>query len=196
MIFFSCSISILLHFHQDLPHCPLSSVPVNAVLLLHFATSGALKASHQRLSVGISAIGFSLVTFYGIKKNIVVHACCGHFPLCSTFSVNSTISPLVSFVKATPVFALKNLETFSKTHAYNIGSASSNFLSSLFPNACPPSSARFRHTATALPILSSLLHSGPKALRPLLPSPRSALLLSMLRALLRNAEAPHYHPHS
>ena len=70
----------------------------HSVLRRHFATSGALKASHQRINVGMSAIGLSLVTFFGIKTNIVVHACCGHFPLCSTFSRNSTISPLVSFV--------------------------------------------------------------------------------------------------
>ena len=31
-----------------------------------------------------SAIGLSLVTFFGIKKNIAVQACCGHLPLCST----------------------------------------------------------------------------------------------------------------
>ena len=63
----------------------------------HFVTSGALRASHQRINVGKSAIGPSLVTLFGTKKNIVVQACCGHFPLCSTFSKNSTISPLVSF---------------------------------------------------------------------------------------------------
>ena len=66
----------------------------------HFATSGTLNASHQRVNVGISAIGLSLVTFLGIKKNIVVPACCGHCALCSTLSKNSTISPLVSFVKS------------------------------------------------------------------------------------------------
>ena len=66
------------------------------------------------------------LTFFGIKKNIVVQACCGHVPLCSAFSKNSTISPLVSLVKSkrtfgwksshpTRVFALYNLDTFQIT---------------------------------------------------------------------------------
>ena len=66
----------------------------------HFATSGLLNASHQRINDGISAIGLSLVTCFGIRKNIVVQACCGYLLLCSTFSKNSTIPPLVSFVKS------------------------------------------------------------------------------------------------
>ena len=53
--------------------------------------------SHQRTMVGNSAIGRSLVTFFGIKKNIVVQAGCGHLPHCSTFSKNSIINPHVSF---------------------------------------------------------------------------------------------------
>ena len=43
--------------------------------ICHFATSGALKAFYQRINVGMSAIGLSLVTFFGIKKNIVRCAC-------------------------------------------------------------------------------------------------------------------------
>ena len=80
------------------------------------------------------------------------------FQLCSTFSRNSpailpslpgidtiapSFSPLVSFVKSegtfgwkpshpTPVFPLYCLDTFSNAHSSNLGSASSNFLSSLF----------------------------------------------------------------
>ena len=83
-------------------------------------------ASHQRINVGISAIGLSLVTFFGIRKNIVVQACCGHLPLCSTLSKNSTIPPLVSSVKSKgtlgwkpshppPVFALYILDAVSKS---------------------------------------------------------------------------------
>ena len=34
----------------------------------HFATSGAFKASHHRIIFGMSAIGLSLVIFFGIKK--------------------------------------------------------------------------------------------------------------------------------
>ena len=108
-------------------------------LCCHFATSGALRASHQRINVGMSAIGLSLVTFFGIKKNIVVHACCSHLPLYSTFSKNSTIYLLVSFGKSkgtvgwnlshpTPVFALYNLDAFSKSPSFNLGSASSHSL--------------------------------------------------------------------
>ena len=74
------------------------------------------------------AVGISLVTFFGIEKNIVVHACGGHLPLCSTFSKDSTISPPVSFVTSknfwdgsrhTPLlFLLHTISTlFSKSHS-------------------------------------------------------------------------------
>ena len=66
----------------------------------HFATSGGSRASHQRINVGMNAIGLSLVTFFGIKKNIVVQACCGNFPLCSTFSW--TLRFLPSFLLSNP----------------------------------------------------------------------------------------------
>ena len=71
------------------------------------SSPGALRRSHQRTIVGISAIGCSLVKFFGIKKNIVVQACCGHFPLGSTFltfSKNSTTSSRVFFVKSNGTF--------------------------------------------------------------------------------------------
>ena len=45
--------------------------------------------------------------------------------------------------------------------------------------ACPPRTARCRHIANDLPILSSLLHIGPTAWHPLLPSTGSAFLLSV-----------------
>ena len=72
-----------------------------------------------------------------------MHACCGHFPLCSTFfqelhdfvprflcQIQGTIGWKLSH--PTPVFALYNLDTFSNSHSFNLGSASSNFLSSSF----------------------------------------------------------------
>ena len=105
----------------------------------HFATSGALRASNQRINVGMSEIGLSLVTFFGIKKHIAVHACCGHFQK----KKNSTTSPLVSFVTfrwtlgwkpshPTPVFALYSFDTFSNPNSFTLGSASSHFFNSSF----------------------------------------------------------------
>ena len=49
----------------------------------------AYQRRHQRNRLSL--------VFFGIKKNIVVQACCGHFPLCSTFSKNSTIAPHIFF---------------------------------------------------------------------------------------------------
>ena len=49
----------------------------------------------------MSAIGSSLVTFFGIKKNIVVQACCGHFPLlCHVFQELHDFS--ASFLSPSP----------------------------------------------------------------------------------------------
>ena len=60
LIFCFCLSIKSLHFHQYFPH-----------RLLSCSTS----------PVGMSASGLSLVTFFGIKKNIVVQACCGHLTL-------------------------------------------------------------------------------------------------------------------
>ena len=105
----------------------------------HFATSGALRASHQRINVGISAIGLSLVTFFGIKKNIVAQACCGHFPLCCTspkkihnFSFRSFCQVQRKPSHPTPVFAVYILDAFSKSPSFSLGSASSYVLNSSF----------------------------------------------------------------
>ena len=89
-----------------------------------------------------------------MKKNIVVHACCGHLPLCSTFSLNSTISPLVSLVKSRgtlrwkpshPCLALSILDAFSSSHSFSLTGLP--LISSIphFPRLAPPCSARFRH---------------------------------------------------
>ena len=40
----------------------------------------------------ISAMGRSIVTFFGIKKNFVAQGFCGHVPHCPTFSKNFTPS--------------------------------------------------------------------------------------------------------
>ena len=91
-IFLSRAIFEPLHFRQNSPNCRLSSsisaisrVPINPILLMplrHFWCPQSTDVSN----VGINAIGLSLVTFFGIKKNIFVEACCGLFPLCSTLS--------------------------------------------------------------------------------------------------------------
>ena len=105
----------------------------------HFATSGALKTSHHRINVASARSVSHFVTFFGIKKNIVVHACCRHFPLCSTFSRNCTISPLVSFVSprgpqggSRHNLLLSLRYTSSKRHSFGLGSASSALLNSSF----------------------------------------------------------------
>ena len=70
----------------------------------HGATSGTPRASHHRIIVGISAFGRPLVTFFGVKKNIVVQAFCGLLPLCSTFSKNSSTSRHVSLANSSGTF--------------------------------------------------------------------------------------------
>ena len=89
-----------------------------------------------------------------VKKNVVVHACCGHFPLCSTFSKNSTVSPLVSFVTSKGTFwggshhnllpcLPYSISIFSNSSSFSLGSIQflqlliSKALSSMF---CTPSS--------------------------------------------------------
>ena len=127
----------ILHFnHQWHPTQHDTSAAISPLLVLSkLPTNDLTSASAQSVS--------HFVIFFGIKKNIVVHACCGHLPICSTFSKNSTISRSVSLVKSkeifgchpwhpTPIFALYNLDTSSSSHSFNLGSASSNFFNSLF----------------------------------------------------------------
>ena len=92
--------------------------------LRHFLVLSRLPTNES--TSGQAAIGLSLVTFLGIKKNILVPACCGHLPLCSTFPKNSTISPLMFLLSSPkdlsgwkpshppPMFAWYNLDDFSK----------------------------------------------------------------------------------
>ena len=135
-------------------------------LCCHFATSGALKPSHQRINVAISAIGLSLVTFFGIKKNIVVQACCGHFPLCSTFSKKNPRF-LLSFPLSHPegpwggshhTLLLSSPCTISIPFPIHTPLALAVLpkISSIlrFSAAYPPNFVRPHHTVNALPILS------------------------------------------
>ena len=83
LIFFLSSSIKSLHFHPDFSHCALSSLRYDHpwrpsprdTFCCHFATSGDLRASHQRINVDRSAIGLSLVTFFGLVR---------HLPPCST----------------------------------------------------------------------------------------------------------------
>ena len=87
----SCQELKVIYFSRASDNSSLDSCSPSAAQETDDAMSESSKVSDQRINVGMSAIGLSLVTFFGIKKNIVVQTCCGHFPLCSTFSKNSTI---------------------------------------------------------------------------------------------------------
>ena len=140
----------------------------------HFATTRALKASHKRINVGKSAIGRSLVTFFGIKKNIVVQACCGHFHF--VFHLLEELHDFSPVLSSKPnglsggsrhiplLFLLCTISTLFPIHTILalVG------LPQIFSAPCsskvfPLCAARFRHVANALPTLLSLLHSGPTA---------------------------------
>ena len=175
LILFFCFVTKSFHFHKYFPHRLLSSsvstirgVPIHAILLLprrHFWRSPSNQRWHER----------NRALTCNILRNREEHR------RTSLLRPLATISPLVSFVTSkrtfrwkpshsTPVFALYNLDTLSTSTSSNLGSASSNLFNSSSSKAYPPPSARFRHTASALPILPSLLHSGPAAWHPLLPS--------------------------
>ena len=139
-----------------------------------FSTSGVLNASRQRINVGMGAIGISLVTFFGIKKKIVVQACCGFVPpsprlprflllfLASNprglWDGSHRVLLLFSPCTISMLFAVRTLLALEK--------ASSTFFNSSFSKACPSSSARSHHTASAFPILPSLLRNDPTTLHP------------------------------
>ena len=178
-IFFTCSICEPLHFHVHFPTSSLCSsisaicsVPINTIHLLPLHHLRTLRASHQRINVGTSAIDLSLDTFFGIKKNIVVHACCGHLPLCSTFTKNSTSSFVVSCAKSRellgesrhiPLLSLPcTISTlFSLSHFLALAALPPIFSAPHFAKSFPPHPAHLRHTASVLPSLSSWPHNGP-----------------------------------
>ena len=80
---------------------------------------------------------------------------------------------------------------FSRSHSFSLGKASSNFFNSSFSKVCPPHFAHFRHTASALPILSSLPQNDLTTSRLLFLSSVSALFLSTLLASLSCGEVMH-----
>ena len=127
----------------------------------------------------MSAIGLSLVTVLGIKKNIVVQACCGHLPLCSTFSRNSTISLLVSLCH-TLLLSLRCtvLDIFSSPHSFCLGKASSNFFNSSFFQGSSSTFCTLSSHCQCFAHFSSSPHNDLTTSRPLLHSSVSALLLS------------------
>ena len=138
------------HLQQNCPHRLLGSsisavcsVLIHTVLLLplgHFRCSQGFPPTNQRRHKSNRSFTRDILRN---QENIVMHACCGHFPLCSTFSRNSMISPLVSFGTSrrtlgwkpshpTPVFALYSLDASSSSPSFRLGSASSNFFNSSF----------------------------------------------------------------
>ena len=172
-IFFLCSPIQSFHLHQNLhtvcwaPPClPSVAYPFTRYFSCHSATSGALTASHQRTNVGTSAIGLSLVTFFGIKKNIVVHACCGHFPLCSTFfqelhcvSSSRFFCHIQGDVWAEAIttyssFGLIQCRYFSNSPSFSLGRASSNFFNASFVQGFV---LHVLHAIVALPMLCPFL---------------------------------------
>ena len=142
-----------------------------------FCTSGALQASHQRINVGISAIGLSLVTFFGIKKNIDVQACCRSM---STFLPPSPRLPrfLLLFLSSSPrglwsgshhILLLFSHCAISKLFPIRTLVVSVRLpLMSLIPHfskTCRQNSERSSpHIVNTLPTLFSLLHNDPTSL--------------------------------
>ena len=156
LIFCLCSSIKSFHFHQ--------ASQSTRYFCCHFSTSGALRASHQRINVGICAIGLSHVTFFGIRKNIVVQTCCGHLPHCSTFSKNSTISPLISFGKSRG----------------SLGWNPSHPTLSLLCTFLLPFPSRLLSTSAALPHISSTPHSSRVCLSCSVPPHHIASVLTIL----------------
>ena len=192
--FFSCS--VLKSFHvQKISHIVCWTPPVAShstwYFCRHVATSGALKASHQRINVGISATSFSLVTFFGIKKkHRRTHLLRPFSTLLHIFQILRNRSPRffgeiqwnlrVEAVASTPVFALYSFDTFSKSLSFNLGSASSNFFNSSFYQGLSTRFCSFSSHCWCFAHSSLLHHHGSATLHPLLLSSRSSLLLSML----------------
>ena len=113
---------------------------------MHFLPSRHLKRPQPFPSTnqdGQKRDGACARNVFGTKKNIVVQACCGHLPHCSTFSKNFTISLLVSFDTSSRNFRVKPvtaharsglilLSALYKFPCINLGSPSSRLLSSSF----------------------------------------------------------------
>ena len=143
---------------------PVRPTQPTRCLCCHLDSSCARNPFHQRIKLSKSAMVRSLVTFFGIKKNIVVQACCGHLPHCSDCSKNSTISPLVSFDKSSGTLgkihhiphpslpcnsSLPLIDLLPSTSA----ALPPNFSSPHSTTACPSGVASPCCTASALPTL-------------------------------------------
>ena len=110
LIFFPCTISMLSIFGQDLPYSSLSSsisaagsVPIYAVLLLplrHLWSSQGFPPTNQRRHKRPRPLTRDILRYQEEHHR----ACLVHFPLCSTFSSNSTTSSRVSFVTSKRTF--------------------------------------------------------------------------------------------
>ena len=178
---------MLFQVRQDLPHCSLTSsisavrgVPVNAIFLLPLRPPQMLsKASHHRSNVGMSAIDLSLVTFFGIKKNIVRTRL---LPLFSTLF--HLLWELHDFTYRFPLLSPREpqggshqtlLLFFLHTISTLLPSDSLSALAMLLPHfsiphssmAYPPRSAPTHHTASVLPSISLLLRNDPATSHPL-----------------------------
>ena len=185
-----------------------STFPIQFAGLLHFVhqwrpNQSDASAATSPINVGTSAISLSHVTLFEIKKNIMVLACCGHSPLCSTFSKNPTTSPLDSFCQ---LQGHLSVEAACRCLVK---------ISTPFPDRTflalarlPPIASNLHFSKTyfhvlqafvTLPMLCPFFHLCLAAVhRPgirFLLLQRSALLLSMPRAWWSCAPAQHYHPH-
>ena len=160
------------------------SVPIHAILLLplrHVWCSQSFPPTYRRRHQRNRSLTRDIL------RNQEEHRRAGllrSFPLCSSFSKNSTIFPLVSCVKSigtfgwnpshpTPVFALYNLDAFSNSPSFTLDNASSHsfnssFLHGLSCTLCISS----LHCQMFLTILFFLLHNGPTTSHLLPLSPR------------------------
>ena len=159
-------------------------------LFCHFATSGALSTSHQRIIFGKSASGLSLVAFFGIKKNIVVQACCCHLPqmfhplqelhhFSSCFSCQIPRNVGMKAIAPCSCLCLVTLRrllqiTFFFTSACPPPASSTPH----FSTACPLRLALPDHIARLSPTLASSLHIWLEAWHSLLPSSETVILIS------------------
>ena len=160
----------------------------------HIATSGALKASHQRNNVGISAISLSLVTLEKHRRASLLRPFF-HSALPRPKTPQFLLLFLLPSSKelwsgSRRMLLLFSPRAFSSSHSSNLGGASSTFFSSSFFQGL---SSMFC-TLSSLPMLCPyffLLHNGPTAWHPLLLSSRSVILLSMLRSSCSVSKKPH-----
>ena len=173
-LFFLCFAIESFHLQENFPHCllgssisPVSSVPINPIPLLPLRHLKCSRASHHRIKIGTSAIGLSLVTFFGRTSLLQ--------PFSSLFHLLRELHDFFSRVfwdfwvdaidriplQFWPYTISKPFPDRTLLHLVRLP-----LISSIphFSKACRPSSARFRHSANALPILSSLFHSEPKSL--------------------------------